>query len=332
MAVLAPITNPIIWQETKSQQRRIPAFIRRWWLTVPIALIVAYVAIALTLSEIENPTRDLAIHAIWIFQIMMVIRALVAGATAISREHTERTWEPLIMTGISARHILIGKWWGVMHHVAPWMFGLGALRLMMLPVLMLAFINRYAWWTFQRGGNYSYSVMTTYDYSAFSVSFVAWAAILAVVFTVMLTVLEAMSAAAVGVAAGAVTRRSWLAMIAAFCVRFLPVAIFALVVKQQVGAGPSWRILRATPLALADSGSASLYQMVLPRTTWTQTAHVNALGGILLAAILLTLLLVASLVIAWAAIRASGALPREQRVEHLANYRLRKKSFSWRPS
>jgi hypothetical protein len=128
----------------------------------------------------------------------------------------------------------------------------------------------------------------------------------------MLTLLEAMSAAALGLAAGAVTRRSWLAMIAAFCVRFLPVAIFALVVKQQVGTGPSWRILRATPLALADSGSASLYQMVLPRTTWTVSAHCHALGGILLATLLLTLLLVVSLIIAWAAIRASGALPKPQ--------------------
>jgi ABC-type Na+ efflux pump permease subunit len=133
MVSLVQYANPVEWQEFKSQQRRIPAFIRRWWLSIPITLALVVVGIVLTLSEADNPTRDLALHAIWIFRIITVIRALVAGSTAISREHTGRTWEPLILTGISVRHILLGKWLGVLHQVAPWMFGLGTLRLIMLP-------------------------------------------------------------------------------------------------------------------------------------------------------------------------------------------------------
>jgi uncharacterized membrane protein len=53
---------------------------------------------------------------------------------------------------------------------------------------------------------------------------------------------------------------------------------------------------------------------VLPLTSWTSTAHANAFPGVLLAAGLLTALLVVSLLIAWAAIRASGALPHRQQV------------------
>jgi ABC-type transport system involved in multi-copper enzyme maturation permease subunit len=311
MVALAQHVNPVEWQEINSQQRRIPAFIRRWWLSIPITLILVIMGIALTLSDIDNPTRDLAIHTIWIFHIVVVIRALVTGATAISREHAGRTWDPLILTGISARRILLGKWLGAAHFVAPWMFGLGALRLIMLPVLMLAFVNRYAWWSYARAATYTYTYPST-NYIAYrEVSWVAWAAVLAVALTVLLTLLEVLSSVAVGLAASAILRRSTLATIAALCLRFLPVFLFTLITRQQVGIGPSWRILRATPLAVADGGSAALYQMVLPRTTWTTTAHINALPGALLAAGLLTTLLVISLLVAWYAIRRSGALPQQ---------------------
>jgi ABC-type transport system involved in multi-copper enzyme maturation permease subunit len=313
MVALAASANPVEWQEVKSQYRRIPAFIRRWWLSIPISMTLIVIGIALTLSEVDNPTRDLAIHAIWIFHIITVIRALVAGSTAVSREYAGRTWEPLILTGISVRHILLGKWLGVLHHVAPWMFGLGALRLIMLPVLMLAFVNRYAWWTYYRSGS---SSPNTYNYTSYSynndISWVASAVLLAVGFTVILTILEVMSSAAIGLAASAVTRRSWLAMIVAFAVRFVPVLLFAAVTRDQVGDGPSWRVLRFTPLALADSGSAALYQLVLPLTRWTVTAHVTALSGVLLAIGLLTALLAVALVVAWFAIRASGALSQQE--------------------
>lgn len=313
MTALVQRANPVEWQELKLQQRGIPAFIRRWRLFVPIALISAFTGIALTLSHIDSPTRDLAIHAIWIFHIITVIRALVAGSTAISREHAGRTWEPLILTGISARNILLGKWLGVLHLLSPWMFGLGVLRLLMLPVLMLAFVNRYAWWSYARSASY-YNAAGEMVYR--EVSWVAWAALLAVAMTLVLTALEIMSSAAVGVAASAIFRRTTLAMIAALCVRFLPVLVFVLVTRQQVGIGPSWRILRATPLAVADGGSAALYQLVLPYTTWTTTAHTSALSGILLSTALLLGLLVVALLAAWVAIRRSGALPRAAQVAY----------------
>lgn len=313
MVALAPnvTTNPVEWQEFRSQKHRIPAFIRRWWVSIPAMLTVIFIAIALTLSDIDSPTREMAINAIWIFHIVVVMRALIAGSMAISREHGGRTWEPLVLTGISIRQILFGKWLGVMHQIAPWMLGLGTLRLMMLPVLMLAFLNRYAWRTSAQLSSYYQSYGYNDGYTR-EVSWVVWAALLAVALTVILTLLEVMSSSAIGLAAGAVMRRPWLALIAAVCIRFIPVFVFALVTRQQVGIAPSWRILRATPLALADSGSASLYQLVLPHTHWTTTAHANALPGVMLAGGLLTLLLVISLLVTWFAIRASGALPEKQ--------------------
>jgi ABC-type transport system involved in multi-copper enzyme maturation permease subunit len=309
MLVLTRSSNPVERIETKYQQRHIPAVVRRWWLVAPVILGAVIIGILLTLREIDNPTRDLAIYAIWLVQIITAARALAAGASAISREHHERTWDTLVMTGISARQILLGKLLGVMYRVAPWMFALGAMRLIMLPVLMLAFVNRVAYWVVGNGNNYSY-YSNGIDYLP-TISWVAWAAMLAVVMTVVLTMLDALCCAAIGLAASAVTRRSWLALIAAFCVRFAPVVIFGLFSRSQMGnflfLG---RILRYPPLALADGGSGALYQLVVPVTNRAWLVQTDALPGLAMTTGLFLSLLGASLVVAWAAIRASGALPK----------------------
>jgi hypothetical protein len=39
------------------------------------------------------------------------------GSVALTREYQARTWESLILTGVSARQLVIGKWWGVLRAV-----------------------------------------------------------------------------------------------------------------------------------------------------------------------------------------------------------------------
>lgn len=39
------------------------------------------------------------------------------AAVALTREYQARTWESLILTGVSARQLVIGKWWGVLRAV-----------------------------------------------------------------------------------------------------------------------------------------------------------------------------------------------------------------------
>jgi hypothetical protein len=304
MIVLRQITNPIEWQETRHQRWHRAAPIRRWWLLGPLALAVGFGVVALTLRDITSPTRELALLVIWIIHALTGARAIAAGANAISREHDGQTWIPLILTGVSTRKILLGKWWGVMHQTAPWMLALGALRLAMLPVFMLAFANRFAWRVSYRG------TVSGYYNAYYAMDWVEWAAVLAVIMTLVLTLLEIMACTALGLAASAVIKRGWLALITAICIRFAPVFLFAAFTRYEIGLGPSWQVLRFTPLALADSGSAPLYQLSLPLTSWTIGAHEAALDGLFLAGILLMVLLVGSLVVAWGAIRAAGALPQ----------------------
>jgi hypothetical protein len=187
----------------------------------------------------------------------------------------------------------------------------------MLPIFMLAFMNRFAW---RMSTRFSYSPGTpayyAYDPSQV-ISWVGWAALLAVVMTVVLTVLEVLCCTALGLATSAVIKRGWLAQIVAICVRFTPVFLFAAFTRYEVGSAPSWQALRFTPLALADSGSAPLYQLSLPLTSWTFGTHENALSGLLLTTVMLGLFLAASLMVAWSAIRTAGALPEATAAETL---------------
>lgn len=301
--------NPIEWQETRHQQRHLPAILQRYWWLAVLMLALAVALVALTLRNVTAPTRDMALYVIWIVHALAAARCIAAGANAISREHVGLTWDTLVMTGVSDRLILAGKWLGVIRHAAPWMLMLVAVRLAMLPVMMLSFLNRYAW----RYSSNSYN--TSGGYYAMNMSsevdWVPWAAFLAVILTVALTILELMACTALGLAASAVLRRGWLAMVAAFCIRFAPVVFFAAFTYYEVGDGPTWRILRFPALSLADGGTAPLYQLVMPLTTWTQGAHIAALSGVLASVLLLLLLLVGALSVTWYAIRTSGALPQE---------------------
>jgi hypothetical protein len=277
---------------------------RRYRLLGPATLVVAIAVIVLSLTDVTNPTRNMGIYLIWIVHALVVARAIAAGANTISREHVGKTWDVLVLTGIDAQRILMGKWLAVMHQVAPWMLGLGIVRLVMIPVFMLSLVNRFAWWTTRGSSTYNYGGLN-------DLPLVSWspgASLLAVIMTVSLTLLEVMACTALGMASSAVTRKGWSAIVVAFCLRFAPVVIFTAFTQYEVGDRPAWRVLTFTPLSLADSGTSTLYQLSLPITSRTIFMQNNALVGLSLATILLIIFLAVSL---WAANRAilrSGAL------------------------
>jgi hypothetical protein len=295
--------NPIEWQETRQQARQSAQMRLSMWFGLGL-LVVSIGTIALTLGNINIPTQQLAVYVIWIVHAVTASRAISAGANAISREHVGKTWDSLVLTGINARQILIGKWLGVLNRVSGWMMIFGAVRLAMLPIFLLSLIYRYAW--------YSGASVSQYygDRVVETVGWVPWAAILAVVMSVGLSVLEVLTCTALGMATGAWARRGWIAMIAAFCIRLVPVALFAGFTRYELGGGPYWRVLSFPALSLADAGTGPLWQLALPLTGWTRGEHVSALPGLVMATLLLALILVASLMATWWAIRRDGALAK----------------------
>jgi hypothetical protein len=309
MAILARLDNPILWQEFTHQERGGPRWMR-WGQVLGILLIAMAMGYTLlSLAQIDAPTRELALFIIWIVHSATAVRAIVAGANTVSREHVGQTWDALVLTGVSARRILLGKWRAALWRVRGWALVLGVVRLAMLPIFMLALINRFVYFNGYRYGSSSNSY--GYPYTV-EFTWVPEATLLAVFMTVVLTTLDVLCCTALGLAASALFRRGSLATTAAILVRFMPVTLFAAFTRYEIGAAPSYRVLRFTPFALADGGTSPIYQLTLPLMPWTQGRHFEALPGLFLATALIVSLLLCGVVVAFAAIRLTGALPHNQ--------------------
>src|SRR5258708_26682908 len=144
MLPLTRIKNPIVWQELSHQHRATTRRLSRLRLLAPILLCLMFVGVALTLSNIDYPTRELGICAIYLVHILTALRALDAGANAISREHASQTWDALILTGVNARQILFGKWRAGVGHRPARVVELGAILPAALPAFLLRLTNLYA--------------------------------------------------------------------------------------------------------------------------------------------------------------------------------------------
>ncbi len=307
MAVLARVDNPILWQEYTHQERSGARWLR-WGHSFGILGIgSAVVYVLFTLSHIDAPTRELALYVIWMVHASTAIRATVAGANTISREHVGQTWDALVLTGVSARRILLGKWRAALWRVRGWALALGVVRLAMLPIFVLALVNRFVYFNI---GVYGSSYNSGY-LSFANFTLVPSAAVLSVVMTVVLTILDVLCCTALGLAASAVLRRGSLAGLAAILIRFAPVITFAAFTRHEIGTF-SWRWWNFTVFALADGGTSPILRLVLPLMPWTQDQHLQAVPGVVLSAVLLGTMLILGLVVAIVAIRLTGALPHRR--------------------
>ncbi len=310
MAALARRTNPVRWQEITHQERNAPYWVRRGAALGPVIILAMVVYAPLSLIDFNNPSREFASLFIWIVHAAVATRCIVAGANTVSREHIGLTWDALVLTGVSARRIMSGKWFGALFRVRGWVLSLTLVRVAMIPVFFMWVANRVVWWYFGRYGPaaYSSSYGSYRDDMPTEFLWVPLASILAVVMAIILTLLEAGACTALGMAASALTRRGTTAIVFAMTLRFIPLAVFWAFTRYELGP-TTYLWFRFTPFALADSGTSPLTQLSFPLMEWTQGRYSEALPGLLWVTVLLGGLLVASLVGALIAIQRAGALP-----------------------
>lgn len=310
------IRNPILWQEATHFLRTARAW-RRW--EVPLGIIAVGAILGVMWYYVNQgrgyPALQFAIPAIWIVHGIVALRALIAGVNVFSREHVGLTWDALVLTGVSARSILLGKLVATLRTVLPWLVLLATLRMAMLPLMSLSLTQTYAYVTCARS---SYGC----DEYLPSIGWVPWAWFSSVGLTLLATVLEVTACVALGLAASAVTRRPISAAVFAIIVRFIPVAMFATFARQSLGNTYFWRYWTFWPFTIADGGTVGLMEMAFPLIRWTQGEHLEVLPGVLSAITMLALLVVGSLLVTLWAIRREGALAHaSERTPNLNVYR-----------
>jgi hypothetical protein len=302
--------NPILWQERTYKERRAPRW-SRGGMIVGVAFVITLIvcAYALLINAPGYNTTRMALFTVWIVHFAAGVRALMVGANVISREHVGQTWDALVLTGVSARRILLGKWLAALYAVRGWMLVLGAVHVAMLPIFSLGLLKTFAERTMRYGSSSYY-----YEMERMEFTLLPWAVVLAVVAAVALTVLEMMCCTALGMAASALTKRNLSAAVLALCVRFAPVAIFALYVRYELGPRQFWQWWGRTEFSLSDVGTSATMVLALPVIPWTQGDHIRSVPGLIAAVLLLVTMTSIALTLTMFVVRRTGALPHAQLV------------------
>jgi hypothetical protein len=320
---ISKISNPILYKEHTYLQR-IGRRWRHWEFLIGIALTALALTFILSLLNsnvgynLNRNSRNTSVFfillAVWTVHTTVIIRAILAGVSVISREHVGQTWDSLVLTGVSVRQILFGKLRAALRTVMPWMLVLGMLRVVLLPLMTYYTIQRITLRCIANA-TASYASSGTYytSYYCTQIDWVPWAWIAAPLVAVVLTMLEVVACVSLGLAASAITRRSVTAAVLAISVRFIPVAAFAGFAIYEVGdSGWFFRYLRYSPFTIADGGMSGLLQLVNPTGYRFAGSQIDALPGLLGVAVMLGIFLVGSWYASLWLLRRGGALSHEQ--------------------
>jgi hypothetical protein len=299
MATLNRSINPIFLRELARQQANqasLPAWMR---LERPVALAAVALLVLVAFGSVQGRLPvPVELLAIWGVHGVILLRTIVAGADAFSREHLDQTWDPLALTGLSARRILFGKLRAVLHRLRFWIVLLIAVRLIM------PFINTIEYVDIARNLSSSFFV---------DLQWLPWSMTLSVVMIVILSVLDISACAALSMAASALTRRSIQATVMAGLIRFVPVVVFffgALRVLGEPARSQFWLFIMQ--LALADGGSTVTMLLLLPTRNGPEEQYFfEMLPALFVVTALLAILFGVSLLVTLRILRRNGALSQQ---------------------
>jgi hypothetical protein len=144
--------QPVVQAELNHQDRAVPRHKRRWlrwlgWIITILTYATAFGLLALEivyLAVLSSGVRSLDysnMTPVW-FRALIVISVFAAAlmhfhrmfqtlslsANSIARERNANNWDMLVLTGIDAHKIVLGKWWATVRHMWRPYVRLGILR------------------------------------------------------------------------------------------------------------------------------------------------------------------------------------------------------------
>lgn len=196
-----------------------------WWIwiqqrTVDAALIVAMFLVLLSMASILfNTDISPFINSIPLLVIFppivavvihfgLLTRTTILSSNSISRERQQQSWELLILTGVDAEHIVLGKWMATIRSLWPAFLRLGILR-----ASVVVFLGSYL------NGPTSYGNLSYFsgDYQIFVPTILHFG--IAMLFVFLVTAANLLFTAACGVAASARHQRAGVSLARGFGIR-----------------------------------------------------------------------------------------------------------------
>lgn len=226
--------------------------------------------------------------ALWALLFAASGRFIVAGAMATGREHALDTWETLVLTNYGPARVYFAKWRAALRRTAPWMLVLGLYRLLLLPIWTAALAFPY--YANEIGQARACSVSNCPPGAIAALALLPKMPILAPALVVALTIAEAMACTLLGVAMGALFRRSGAGAVGAAVLRFAPALLVAGVAfRPRAGmAFYAWfsQWWNFSAFTLFDGGMSGVLRIVTPLESWrmlrVQSGQTVALAGLLM--------------------------------------------------
>jgi hypothetical protein len=189
------------------------------------------------------------------------------------------------------------------------MLALTIIRLAMLPIAMIGVINAYAVEMVWR-----YGAPTPFNPQPIPADllYFDWLgnyALLAVLSAVALSLLEVFTCTALGIATIALLRSTALSILLATAIRGIPIVAGMVIawLDGTVDFTSPFALFRHRAAAIADLGTAPLSRLVVPYMEWSQTTHADAAETLYVVYALILIMCLASVLIAYIAIRFGGA-------------------------
>lgn len=227
--------NPIAWRE----QIMLKRWRGKWFWRVLFGILIFLFMAPIFVGATRHYYKHLNFWLSWlvfanvIFYLLVSIRALTTASESVSRERNGKTWELLMLTGVSAWQVVLGKWVGIMRHMAKDFAWLYALRVVTIfwAVMSNNLIDAYGRDVFPYTGQSIYIWNTPLDVNGYF-----WLA-LGIIF--IFTVLELAFSTALGIATAFFNFRGRVTVGLALIIRitlaiglFLGVALVSLLAKD----------------------------------------------------------------------------------------------------
>ena len=270
--------NPIALRERRAYERAVPLWARRLE-TVGVIAAALSVCLGLVLYWLHARAR-MPLH--FIYQLMgfetsavvQIAVGVVYGATllrctfagvSVANHYQRDARDDLALTGLTTGQIVRGQWTAALYQVRGWLVALGLVRFMAV-VLMLAEYQFNVYW------NHLFDIASSgavccNSQRAFDYGFAPAQLPLALIFAIVLGLLEVGATTGIGLLMGSRIRSSASAWAAAIGLRALPILIFT--GFPLISGTSSYDLLAVrwyeyTWFAFADGGTGALLRLTLP--------------------------------------------------------------------